>query len=266
MPLYDARAERSPGPIVLYFHGGGFVLGDLESHHPFCLEMAETLDLPIVSIDYRLAPEHSWPAAPEDAEAAARWCAKASGQVLGRDVTGLVLAGDSAGANLAAVTSRALRDTPAAAAVIAQALVYPTTGDDRQTASKSEFNEGYFLTQTAIDWFNENYAALAGDPRYDLLASDLAGLPATLVVTAGLDPLRDEGRAYAAALVEAGVNVIYREARGNIHGCFGMAAAIPSSTADIAGALTALRLLVDDSLPHTSDLPAGGRARFRTDG
>ena len=141
--FYDVRAERSPGPLVLYFHGGGFVLGDLESHHPLCVEMALALDLPIVSVDYRLAPEHPWPAAPEDAEAAARWCAVAAGQMLGRDVTGLVLAGDSAGANLAAVTAGALRDNPAKVAVVAQALIYPTTGGGRPTASMSEFSDGF---------------------------------------------------------------------------------------------------------------------------
>lgn len=250
--FYDVRAERSPGPLVLYFHGGGFVLGDLESHHPLCIEMARSLDLPIVSVDYRLAPEHPWPAAPEDAEAAARWCAEASGQTLGRAVTGLVLAGDSAGGNLAAVTARALRDRPAAAPVMAQALIYPTTGGDRRTPSMAEFSDGYFLNQKAIDWFNGAYDAAAGDPCYDLFASDLAGMPPTLLVTAGLDPLRDEGRAYAAALVQAGVNVVYQEARGNIHGCFGMAAAIPSSAADVAGALAALRLLADGKLNTSS--------------
>ena len=250
--FYDLRTERRPGPLVLYFHGGGFVLGDLDSHHALCLEMARALDLPLVSVDYRLAPEHPWPAAPQDAEAAARWCAAASGQILGRDVTGLVLAGDSAGANLAAVTAGALRDRPAATPVIVQALIYPTTGSGRRTASMAAFGEGYFLTQQAMDWFNGHYGAPVGEPSYDLFASELSGMPATLLVTAGLDPLRDEGRAYAAALVQAGVNVVYREAAGNIHGCFGMAAAIPSSAADVAGALVALRLLVDDNLPHSS--------------
>jgi acetyl esterase len=241
--FYDARVDRPPGPVAVYFHGGGFVLGDLESHHPFCIEIARLLDLPVVSVDYRLAPEHPWPAAPEDAEAAARWITDGAGEVLGQKVTGLVLIGDSAGANLSAITARALRDAPAAAPVIAQALIYPTTGDNRRTPSKSAFADGYFLTQKAIDWFNQHYAAPVGDPRYDLFAFDQAGMPPTLLVTAGLDPLRDEGRDYAAALIQAGVSVVYQEAEGNIHGCFSMAAAIPSSANDVARALAALRLL-----------------------
>ena len=241
--FYDARVDRPPAPVAVYFHGGGFVLGDLESHHPLCIEIARSIDLPVVSVDYRLAPEHPWPSAPEDAEAAARWIAEDAGGVLRRDVTGLVLIGDSAGANLAAVTARALRDAPAAAPVVAQALIYPTTGDNRPTLSKSEFADGYFLTQKAIDWFDQHYAARIGDPRYDLFAFDQAGMPPTLLVTAGLDPLRDEGRAYAAALIQAGVNVVYQEAEGNIHGCFGMVTAIPSTASDISRALAALRLL-----------------------
>ncbi len=243
--FYDARAQRPASPLVVYFHGGGFVLGDLDSHHSLCIELARSLDLPVVSVDYRLAPEHPWPAAPEDAEAAARWIARHSGEVLGRSVTGLVLVGDSAGANLAAVTTGALRDTPASAAVVALAMIYPTTGGDRRTPSKIEFSDGYFLTRRAIDWFNANYGAPDGDPRNDLFAFDQAGMPPTLLVTAGLDPLRDEGRAYAAALVQAGVNVVYQEVKGNIHGCFGMAAAIPSSAEDSAKALAALRLLIE---------------------
>lgn len=243
--FYDSRDRRPPSPLVVYFHGGGFVLGDLESHHSYCIDIAQSVDLPVVSVDYRLAPEHPWPAAPDDAEAAARWIAETADEVFGRDVNGLVLAGDSAGANLAAVTSRALRDRPATVPVVAQALIYPTTGGDRRTPSKSEFSEGYFLTQKGIDWFNEHYGAQAGDPRNDLFAFEQSGMPPTLLVTAGLDPLRDEGRDYAAALIRAGVNVIYQEARGNIHGCFGMAASIPSSAGDISRAMAALRLLVE---------------------
>ena len=245
--FYDLRASRPPGPIVVYFHGGGFVLGDLDSHHQVCIDIATQVDVPVVSVDYRLAPEHPFPAAFEDAEAATRWTATAGAAILGREPTSLVLAGDSAGANLAAVTAAALHRTPASLPVLAQFLIYPTTGDERATASKLEFAEGHFLTQASIDWFNSCYAAPSADPRHDLFAADLAAAPPTLLVTAGLDPLRDEGRSYAAALVEAGVPIIYQEAIGNIHGFFGAAAVIPSSGDDVRKALGALRQMIATS-------------------
>jgi acetyl esterase len=242
--FYDLLAHREAGPILVYFHGGGFVLGDLESHHALCVSMASTLSLPLVSVDYRLAPEHPWPAAPQDAEAAARWVAAHALNTLGRGVTSLVLAGDSAGANLAAVTSRALRDAPAEVAVAAQFLMYPCTSTNKETGSRTLFADGLFLTKGAMDWFFSQYAARDGDPRIDLHAFDQAGMPPTVLVTAGLDPLRDEGRDYAAALIQAGVPVIYQEAKGNIHGSFSMTAAIPSTKADLNQALEALKLLI----------------------
>lgn len=200
--------------------------------------------MPVVSVAYRLAPENSFPAAPDDAEAATRWVATAGAAVLGLESTSLVLAGDSAGANLAAVTASALHRAPASLPVSAQFLIYPTIGGDHATGSKAEFAEGYFLSKAGIDWFNACYAAPPNDPRYDLLATDLSTAPPTLLVTAGLDPLRDEGRSYAAALIEAGAQVAYQEAIGNIHGFFGAAAIIPSSADDVRRALGALRQMI----------------------
>lgn len=242
--FYDRRASRPPGPIVIYFHGGGFVLGDLDSHHQICIDIATQVDVPVVSVAYRLAPEDPFPAAPDDAEAATRWISATGGAVLNRESTALVLVGDSAGANLAAVTVAALHRAPAALPVMAQFLIYPTIGGDHATRSKSEFAEGHFLTRASIDWFNACYAAPPNDARFDLLAGDLSTAPPTLVVTAGLDPLRDEGRSYATALIEAGVAVNYREALGNIHGFFGAASVIPSSTDDVRNALGALRQMI----------------------
>jgi acetyl esterase len=242
--FYDALADRGPGPVILYYHGGGFVLGDLESHHALCVEIARSMGVPLISVDYRLAPEHPWPAAPDDAEAAARWVASRAPEALGRKVTALILAGDSAGANLAAITARALRDDPAAVPVAAQFLVYPCTVGHRETPSKRQNAEGRFLTRKALDWFLLHYAAPEGDPRFDLFAFDQAGMPPTLLVTASLDPLRDEGRAYAASLIEAGVPVVFQEAKGNIHGCFGLSAVVPSCGDDVRRALEALRTLV----------------------
>lgn len=242
--FYDKRAARDAGPVVAYLHGGGFVLGDLDSHHQVCVDIAEQVDVPVVSIDYRLAPEHPFPAAVDDAEAATRWIAGESAGVLDRSFDALVLAGDSAGANLAAVTARTFASSPAKLPVAAQFLIYPTGGSGRPTASQAAFAEGHFLTRAAMDWFEASYAAPRGDPRYDLFAGDLAAMPPTLLVTAGLDPLRDEGRAYAAALIEAGVSVTYQEARGNLHGFFGAASVIPSSAEDVRDALGALRQMI----------------------
>lgn len=241
---YNCDGIGAPTPLILYFHGGGFVLGDLDSHHELCLTIARDLKLPLVSVDYRLAPENPWPAAPDDAEAAARWIAANVADALGIELTGLVLAGDSAGANLAAITTRALTDQPADVAVLAQFLIYPCVSLDQTTQSMRDNGEGYFLTLKALDWFNAQYAAPSDDPRFNLLAFDQTGLPPTLIVTAGLDPLRDEGRAYAARLIEAGVPVTYQEAAGNIHGCFSMTAAIPSTKSDVDRALAALRILI----------------------
>ena len=246
---YEADRGTASGPVIVYFHGGGFVLGDLDSHHGVCLAMVRALRLPVVSVDYRLAPEHPWPAAPDDAEAAARWIAANASIALNLEATGLVLAGDSAGANLAAVTARVLTDQPATLPLVAQFLIYPCVTPKRATRSLTENGEGFFLTHAAIDWFEANYRAPPDDPRFNLLVFDQSGMPPTLVVTASLDPLRDEGRCYAGMLIEAGVSVVFQEAVGNIHGCFSMSAAIPSTSKDMDRAFEALRSLISDAAP-----------------
>ena len=241
--LFDPRDAREPGPLVVYYHGGGFVIGDIETHASFCAEMARVLDLPVVSVDYRLAPEHPWPAAPDDCEAAARWLAGAPA-ALGRAVTGLVLAGDSAGGNLAIVTAMALRDRPAAVPAIAQFPLYPATDASRPYPSYDEFADGYLLTRDSMEWF---MAAYRGDPahlRSSPLVGDLAGMPPAVVVTASLDPIRDQGRAYAAALIAAGVPTVFREAKGMIHGFANLRQAIPSARGDVAGAFAALKAVL----------------------
>ena len=241
--LFDPRASREPGPAVVFIHGGGFVIGNIESHASFCAEMARTLDLPVISVDYRLAPEAPWPAAPDDCEAAARWVATSPAD-LGRAVTSLVLVGDSAGGNLAIVTAMALRDAPARVPVIAQLPFYPATDTSTEYPSYNEFAAGYLLTRESMEWFDANYAAEATHIRTSPLLGELAGLPPAVIVTASLDPIRDQGRAYAAALARAGVPVIFREARGNIHGFITLRKAIPSSTGDVAAALAALKGLI----------------------
>jgi acetyl esterase len=241
--LYDARAERPAGPLFLFFHGGGFVLGDLDTHEPFCAEMARQLDMPVLAVDYRLAPEHPWPAGAEDCIAAARWAA-AGPAPLGREVTGLVIAGDSAGGNFAIVAALSLRDEPAAAPVLAQWPIYPAADPIRGYPSFEDFAEGYLLTREGMKWFDDCYRPDPGDWRYAPLLKSQKDMPPTLVVTAGLDPIRDQGRAYAAACVEAGVPTIFREAAGNIHGFVNLRKAIPSSDDDIRSCVAALKLLL----------------------
>jgi acetyl esterase len=244
--LFDARERREPGPAVVFYHGGGFVIGDIATHASLCAEMARVLDLPVISVDYRLAPEHAWPAAPDDAEAAARWIASGSA-ALGRTVNALVLAGDSAGGNLAIVTALALRDSPAAAPVIAQFPIYPVTDLTQPYPSYEAFSDGYLLTRDSMTWFNDAYRADIQHQRTSPMVADLAGLPPAVVLTASLDPLRDQGRAYAGALIAAGVPTVFREAVGNIHGFATLRKAIPSSTGDIAGALVALKAIVAEA-------------------
>lgn len=243
--LYDARSERDPGPLLVFFHGGGFVLGDLDTHEPFCAVIARLLDMPVVAVDYRLAPEHPWPAGPEDAIAATRWIASNPPE-LGCDVTGIVTCGDSAGGNFAIVVSLALRDDPAAVPVIAQWPIYPAADPAKGYPSFTDFGEGYLLTREGMHWFDQCYAADAKDWRYSPLVKSQEGMPPTLVVTASLDPIRDQGRAYAAACIQAGVPTIFKEAKGTIHGFINLRKAIPSSDEDIQSCVVALHLLLSE--------------------
>jgi len=245
--LFDVRENRQPGPVVVFYHGGGFVIGNIDTHASFAAEMSRALDLPVVSVDYRLAPEHPWPAASDDAEAAARWIAGNPSE-LGRAVTSIALAGDSAGGQLAAVAAIDLRDDPAAVPVIAQLLIYPAADLGTRHPSIETFSEGYVLTEKGMEWFAECYAADVCHPRCSPLANDsLEGLPPTVVVTASLDPIRDQGRTYAAALVRAGVPVVFREAVGSVHGFITLRRAIPSAQGDVAGMLGVFREILIES-------------------
>jgi acetyl esterase len=244
--LFDARESREAGPVMVFFHGGGFVLGDIHTHEPFCAEIARQLDIPVVSVEYRLAPEHPWPAGAEDCIAASRWVAT-SPEALGREVTGLVTCGDSAGGNFAIVVSLALRDEPAAVPVLVQWPIYPAADPAKGYPSFQDFGEGYLLTREGMRWFDECYAPDPKDWRYSPLVKSQAGMPPTLVVTASLDPIRDQGRAYAAACIEAGVPTVFREAVGNIHGFINLRKAVPSSEEDIRGCVEALKLMLAEA-------------------
>jgi acetyl esterase len=237
---------------MVFFHGGGFVLGDLDTHEPFCAELARQLDMPVIAVDYRLAPEHPWPAGPDDAIAAARWIA-ASPEALGRQVTGLIPCGDSAGGNFAIVVSLALRDEPAAVPVLAQWPIYPAADPAKGYPSFNDFAEGYLLTREGMNWFDKCYAPDPKDWRYSPLVKSQAGLPPTLVVTASLDPIRDQGRAYAAACIEAGVDTVFIEAKGTIHGFINLRKAVPSAEGDIARCVAALKLLLKEAASQEAD-------------
>ena len=237
--LFDARATREPGPVVVWYHGGGFVTGDLETHSGFAAEIARQLDLPVVLVDYRLAPEAPYPAAVEDAEDAARWLASRPAE-LGREVDALVLGGDSAGGTLAIVTAMALRDAAAALAVTAHIVIYPGTDLSRPYASQREFANGRLLTEAGLRWYYDQYGVDALDWRGSPMLGEFAGLPPAVVLTAGEDPVRDEGRAYAAALATAGVPTTFLEAVGNVHAFVLMRRIIPSAQDDLARAFAAL--------------------------
>ena len=241
--VFDAAETRTPGPVVLFFHGGGFVIGSIDTHAAFCAEVSRQLGLPVVSVEYRLAPEAPWPAAPDDCTVATRWVAS-SPSGLGLAVTGLVTMGDSAGGTLAITTAISLRDSPADVPVLVQAPIYPAADFATDYPSYSQFADGHVLTRDSMEWFNAAYAPDATDPRGSPMAGDLHGMPAAVVITASLDPIRDQGRGYAAALIRAGVPVIYREAVGTVHGFVTLRKAIPSSQGDVAGYLCAVKAAV----------------------
>ena len=242
--LYDARAERAPGPVLVFLHGGGWVIGDLDTHEPLCIDLAVGLDVPVVAVDYRLAPENPFPAALEDSIEAARWIAS-NPEELGRTTTGLFIAGDSAGGNLAAVVTVALRDEPAPVPVVGQWLIYPAADPCVRYPSYDEFCEGHLLTKGSMDWFEDSYAGPNDDWRYSPLLAGAAGLPPTFVMTAGLDPIRDQGRAYAARCAEAGVETVYLEVEGTVHGFLNLRKAIPSANDDFARCLAYLKPWVE---------------------
>lgn len=242
--LYDARTERRPGPLLVFIHGGGWVIGDIETHEPFCIDLAIELDVPVIAVDYRLAPEAPFPAAVEDSIAAARWIASGPAE-LDRSATALFLAGDSAGGNLCAVVSAALRDEPASVPIAGQWLIYPATDPTVHYPSYDQFKHGHLLTKESMDWFEDSYSGPRGDWRYSPLLKGCEGLPPTLVMTAGLDPIRDQGRAYAARCTEAGVETVYWEVPGTIHGFLNLRKGIPSGQEDFARCLTYLKPWVE---------------------
>jgi acetyl esterase len=212
-------------PALIYFHGGGFVFGDLETHDPLCRSLAKESGAVVIAVNYRLAPENKFPAAVEDSHAVTKWVETNAGR-LGIDARRIAVGGDSAGGNLATVV--AMRCHEAGGPPLAlQVLIYPVTDlSSFDTLSYRESGEGYFLGRAEMEWFASHYLAsqaLAGHPEVSpLLAPQLGDLPPALVITAEFDPLRDEGEAYAQRLQKAGVPVTLTRYPGMIHGFVAM--------------------------------------------
>jgi acetyl esterase len=225
--------EDGPLPTVVFFHGGGWVIGDLDTHDNMVRNVCRGARAVVVAVDYRLAPEHPFPAAADDAVAAARWVAQHLEEFGGSDR--LAVAGDSAGGNLAAVVAQVLRDdgTPLAG----QFLVYPAVDAEGEYPSRVDNAQGYFLEKDTMDWFYGHYAGAWEDARDARLSplhgADLSGLPPAVVVTAEYDPLRDEGEAYGGALEAAGVHAEVLRYDGMIHGFFDMGPASPAAQAAV---------------------------------
>lgn len=230
-------------PAIVYFHGGGFVMGDLDCYDGLCRALANESDCRIISVDYRLAPEHPFPAAAEDCFAAAAWIEENASD-LGVDANRIAVAGDSAGANLAAVVCLLAKDNNRTPAIAFQLLVYPTTHFNAKRGEGSS-SPAYFLDSRAIAWFRNCYVPPGTDPTDPRLspldAKDLSGLPPAYVVTAGYDPLREEGVAYAEKMKHAGVTVTHVDYPTMIHGFFSMPGLIPLASEAITAAAHAAR-------------------------
>jgi len=250
-------------PCLVYFHGGGFSLGDLDSHDGLCRALSHQGQCALVAVDYRLAPEHRFPAAVEDAIAAVRWV-RSQAQSLGLDGSRMAVGGDSAGGALAAVTAMALRGEACAPAM--QLLLYPITDMAHDLPSHHRFAQGYGLTRQSLLWFRANYLpdpSLVSDWRASPLRGEFAGLPPACVITAGFDPLLDEGRCYAERLLEAGVPLTYECFGGMIHGFALMTAHVAAARHVIYRAGQSLRAAFGITVPH---LPALVRPPRSTQG
>lgn len=241
--IYTPEGDK-PFPILVYFHGGGFVICNLDTHDALCRSLANGASCIVVSVDYRLAPEHKFPAAVEDAYAATRWVADNANSISG-DATRIAVSGDSAGGNLAAVVSLMAREK-GGPSLIYQLLVYPVTDlSSVDTDSYREHGEGYILTKDSMGYYRDHYVGrreeLQNAYASPLLAQELSGLPPALVLTAEFDVLTDEAEAYADRLKKAGVPVKYTCYKGMIHAFFSLAAVVDRARDAMNEATAALR-------------------------
>jgi acetyl esterase len=240
--LYRPVVDDRKLAAVIYFHGGGFVVGDIDSHDSICRALANLSGAMIISVDYRLAPEHKFPAATEDGLQALQWVFDHS-QELAIDSTNISLAGDSAGANLATVTALLSRDR-SGPAVKQQLLLYPCLDPSCQRPSFTEFGEGYFLGRDQMQWFWQHYLddveQQTTTAYVNPLFANLSGLPPTTLIIAGCDPLRDEGADYGAALEKAGVGVDFHCVEGQIHGFCSFIGLLPQAKLTLQKLATAI--------------------------
>ena len=230
-------------PVLVWFHGGGYVIGDLDTHDSACRALANETDCIVVAVDYRLAPENKFPAAVDDCFAAFRWVIK-NAPTINADGARVAVGGDSAGGNLAAVVSILARNA-GLPNIVFQLLIYPVTAPEPETKSHHAFAEGYLLTRKTITWFFTHYIRNSKDTkdfRYaPLEADDLSSLPPALVIVAGYDPLRDEGVEYAEALIHAGNRVRLSNYEGMVHGFYLMGGMVDASRRAISESAAMLR-------------------------
>ncbi|MCC2597620.1 alpha/beta hydrolase [Pusillimonas sp. MFBS29] len=241
--VYRPEIAMTKAPAVIFFHGGGFVLGDLDSHDFVCRQICKESACVVIAIDYRRAPEHKFPAAVHDAIDATAWIA-AHADELGIDAHRIALAGDSAGANLATVVAIDMK-RKGLQPLSLQILFYPVTDQYADYDSKKRYESGYLLTRSAINFYADQYFAGESDKRdwraSPILQEDLSGLPEALIITAGFDPLVDEGEAYALRLAQAGVRTTLRRFPGQVHGFITRGRIIPEALDAIEEAALLLR-------------------------
>mgnify|MGYP003842400311 CR=1 FL=1 len=242
------RSDTQGLPTLVYFHGGGFTIGSIQTHNVLCRELARIGHCAVVSVNYRLAPEHRFPIATNDAWDALNWVSQ-SARSLGLRANALAVGGDSAGGNLTIVTTMALRDKPATVPVLVQFPLYPVVTLDADWPSMREFANGFLLTEEAMVYFGEGHAASPGDYRSEPLNFPQEGMPPSLVTTASLDPLRDQGLAYVEKLKQAAVHVQHISADGNIHGHINIRQAIPSVQTDVESYIRALKIMLAEVTP-----------------
>ncbi|NYT84139.1 alpha/beta hydrolase [Pollutimonas harenae] len=241
--IYRAVADSTSVPAVVFFHGGGFVLGDLDSHDIVCRQICHESACTVIAIDYRLAPEHKFPAAVDDAIDATAWVREHAAE-LNIDADRIALAGDSAGANLATVVAIDMKRKGLQPLAL-QILFYPVVDQYAEYDSKQRYGSGYLLTRSAINFYADQYFGSEGDKQdwraSPMLHDDLSGLPEALVITAGFDPLVDEGEAYALRLSQAGVRTTVRRFPGQVHGFITRGRIIPEAFEAIQEAALLLR-------------------------
>jgi acetyl esterase len=248
--VYRPTLDRNL-PALVYFHGGGFVICNLDTHDRLCRNLANASGSVVVSVDYRLAPEHKFPAAADDAYAATRYVAEHAAE-FGVDPNRIAVGGDSAGGNLATVVALMARERGGPSLKF-QLLIYPVVDFDDNSPSMREYEHGYFLTRESMEWFTESYVGSQGDPRSPYAspwyASDLRGLPAAMVITGECDPLRDQGEAYGRRLQEAGVAVVIKRYDGMIHPFISLSGIIDAGRVAIADAGSAVRQALNATAP-----------------